>query len=379
MSSDELDAKIAELESSVHAALNAPGADWKEIWNRVREINADFKGTRYPSSQDYKAARHRVERVVADLKSQREEANRAKERNQKEWIRRNDRSAELKQKIVGLAELSWPHPDGFQEFLATISGAKILAEVVVLMIDVTVWALSLGLLKPSQVDDRKERLTQSSHNLRKAWAYFTQHKTEMSFEDKQAVFELLSGVQEEIDKEWTAYKEEKRENYERREQQFEERREKKRRLIREAGNLSKNPDGQSASARAKELSAEWKTIGFAGRDHDEALWTEFREALDSYFVEARANRAERLQAALERKRERATWLRESLAHDNRVLEESEEKLENVHDGRRADEIREHLNGKIESLREKIRGKEESLEEVEAAIEDIERTLSGLDR
>ena len=40
---------------------------------------------------------------------------------------------------------------------------------------------------------------------------------------------------------------------------------------------------QAATKKVVELQATWKATGFAGKEHNEALWSQFREAADVFF------------------------------------------------------------------------------------------------
>jgi len=54
-------------------------------------------------------------------------------------------------------------------------------------------------------------------------------------------------------------------------------------LVAKAEELSAGTDFAATSAALKALQAEWKTIGTAGREQDEALWTKFRAANNAFF------------------------------------------------------------------------------------------------
>jgi len=58
---------------------------------------------------------------------------------------------------------------------------------------------------------------------------------------------------------------------------------KKEELIARAEELSASDDWNATSNALKALQAEWKTVGTAGRQADEALWTKFRAANQAFF------------------------------------------------------------------------------------------------
>jgi len=60
----------------------------------------------------------------------------------------------------------------------------------------------------------------------------------------------------------------------------------------------------STADRMKEMSSEWKSIGFCGRDSEDALWQAFRNAQDSYWAGKKASSSQKRQEAIARRRER---------------------------------------------------------------------------
>lgn len=70
-------------------------------------------------------------------------------------------------------------------------------------------------------------------------------------------------------------------------------REAKERLIKRAEELSTSTDWKETTAAMRELMAEWKAAGRAGRDAEEALWTRFRAAQDAFFARRAETFAER--------------------------------------------------------------------------------------
>jgi chromosome segregation ATPase len=77
----ELNQRIADLPEQV-AAAERDELRWNHVWNSVKETQASFKGTRYPTRQDKDDAWRRVQDVVADLKLR-----------QSEWRSRAERRA----------------------------------------------------------------------------------------------------------------------------------------------------------------------------------------------------------------------------------------------------------------------------------------------
>lgn len=84
--------------------------------------------------------------------------------------------------------------------------------------------------------------------------------------------------------------------YERRSAHFEKQaadrhsnRSRKEALCSRAESLAGSTDWKGASEALRALQAEWKMIGPAGRDHDDALWSRFRTAQDRYFSRRQAH------------------------------------------------------------------------------------------
>jgi hypothetical protein len=79
----------------------------------------------------------------------------------------------------------------------------------------------------------------------------------------------------------------------------------KERLIARAEELSGSSDWKETTAAMRELMAEWKAAGRAGRDVEDALWARFRAAQDAFFARRSETFAERdaEQLANQRKKE----------------------------------------------------------------------------
>ena len=71
--------------------------------------------------------------------------------------------------------------------------------------------------------------------------------------------------------------------YEQRSSKYTENQQTKEALIAKAEELSTSDDWNATANALKALQAEWKTIGTAGREADEALWTKFRAANQAFF------------------------------------------------------------------------------------------------
>ena len=135
----------------------------------------------------------------------------------------------------------------------------------------------------------------------------------------------------------------------------------KERLCSTAESLGHSSDARSAIEQIKRLQSEWKSIGPVPKDQADDLWQRFREACDQVFEHARHESAKKqeewrtkMQDALERKRDQAERLRESIAHDESNIERWHDTIYNLHDGGRADEIRDSLESTISDVEGNVR-------------------------
>lgn len=66
----------------------------------------------------------------------------------------------------------------------------------------------------------------------------------------------------------------------------------KQQLIDTAKALTDQPAAENVAAQLKVLQQQWKQLGFAGRQHDQTLWQQFRTVCDGWFQQQQAQRAE---------------------------------------------------------------------------------------
>ena len=148
----------------------------------------------------------------------------------------------------------------------------------------------------------------------------------------------------------------------------------KERVIDEVESLYHSSDYRAAKDRVKELQAGWRDLGRASREDEDDLWERFRAACDRVFEAAAEDRERRLQEVLDRKREQAASLEESIAHDEGLIDHWEDVINGLGDGGRADEIRASMEEKIDSVGDKVRSKKDRIEELHEAIRDIESKM-----
>lgn len=71
--------------------------------------------------------------------------------------------------------------------------------------------------------------------------------------------------------------------YERRGAYYEENKAKKEALVTQAEDIAESTDWKTTAEALRRLMEEWKTLGSAGREHDDPLWTRFRGAQQKFY------------------------------------------------------------------------------------------------
>lgn len=176
-----------------------------------------------------------------------------------------------------------------------------------------------------------------------------------------------------------------------------------------AESLVLSNDLKSAREEIKSLQAKWKEIGHVPREFSDSLFQRFRKACDEVFEHSRREYERKheeweskqkewkrkheewerkheewerkqdewrknLREVIERKQQQINNLRESIEHDEGLIERWKDIIANLYDGRRADEIRDSLEGKISDVEDKIQSKENRISELKEAIRDMESKL-----
>lgn len=367
MNPDELDSAIASLGQRVTAIFGKKdGLFWKEAWADVRNIGSDFKETRYPTGHAHQAAWAKFQQIVDGMKAQREQHN-----NQN--AQRAEASTSVRREIDSLARMADPSAGAFEDFLLTISGIKP-------MLDIGRGTLeSVGMLKSKEwFQERRDELEKLSQALKRAWEFFENKKERLLPSDRAACFEMLKKISDHIQCEWTKWKEisastrqAKAAQYQSREAEFERKRSLKRRLIGEMRAL--DPSEKSAANEAKALAARWKQVGFAGRDHEDGLWADFKAANDSFWNRRREDAAGRLSSAIEKTRDFRSNLVESVERNCANLE----RFRSQRDSARSDSYRDKMEAIIADIEAKLESKSEKLREVNSSIEEMERRRNDM--
>jgi hypothetical protein len=155
-------------------------------------------------------------------------------------------------------------------------------------------------------------------------------------------------------------------------------------LVARAEEHSKSTQWKATVQAIKELQAEWRTVGPAPSNKAESVWRRFRAAIDLFFERQAAYFAQRNQDsdkrqdqmldALERKREQANRVRESIDRDEDNLKRWRATLADLQPGERGDELRASHDTKIADVEAKLPAKRQRLDELEEAIKEIAAKL-----
>jgi hypothetical protein len=162
-------------------------------------------------------------------------------------------------------------------------------------------------------------------------------------------------------------------------------------LLRRAEQIRNSTNWSDTTAELNELLDEWKTIGPVAREHSNKIWEDFLAARKHFFARKDANRDQRKQHFENTKATRIVQAKEMVAKMLTDIKEEEEKLvdfrvalENITPGKKADELKKHLEQlladgvqKIKRLKEKYDAiqNEYGKEEVAPATEQAEATAS----
>ncbi|SDQ07498.1 DUF349 domain-containing protein [Actinopolyspora saharensis] len=141
--------------------------------------------------------------------------------------------------------------------------------------------------------------------------------------------------------------------------------ERKQELVNEAESLTESTDWGPTADRYKQLMAEWKSVGRAPRDSDEALWKRFRAAQDRFFARRSEAFAERDAEFAENARLKEELLTEAERIDpDADLSAAQSQLQRIQ--RRWDEIgkvpRERmreLEGRLRAVNDRVRSAEQA--------------------
>jgi hypothetical protein len=105
--------------------------------------------------------------------------------------------------------------------------------------------------------------------------------------------------------------ERRKQHFEKRDREQEENRNRKEKICREAESLSYSKDWKLAHETFKQLTDQWKKLGFAGKDYEEELWQRFRNAKNKFYERQSELYKQNLQ-----QKERLCTIAQSLTYDS---------------------------------------------------------------
>lgn len=188
MSDDrEVNSNISRLELMIPRLFDFGKPDWKAIWNQIRITGQSFKGSKFPSKEERESAWNKFQHLVNKVKVKQAE-------NQKDYERKNDESARLREMILSQARSACPYDSGLADVILTIAtgGTNLLLNAIM-----------------GPFDEEKQMLKSCSEQLQKGWALLRDNKERMLGKDKEIAFEALNETKELLDRKWAAYKAER--------------------------------------------------------------------------------------------------------------------------------------------------------------------------
>ncbi len=145
----------------------------------------------------------------------------------------------------------------------------------------------------------------------------------------------------------------------------------KKEIFDRAEELKYSNQWSDATIEMMELLEEWKKIGPIPRSYGDKMWEDFNAARKFFFARKDANREQRKQYAESQKAARAQHARDIIHNLKADLKEEEEKLidfnnaiENITPGKKADELRRHLEKLVAESTQKIKKLKEKNEQAE---------------
>lgn len=149
-------------------------------------------------------------------------------------------------------------------------------------------------------------------------------------------------------------------------------------LIKRAEALQNSTRWHEATEELNELMDEWKKTGPVPREHSKKMWDQFLAARKTFFERKDSNREYRKQKAERKTNERKFQLTTFLKNLEAELKEEQEKLEdfknglqNITPGRKAEELRNHLEDLIKQTERIITSKQGKIETTKKQIEESE--------
>lgn len=114
----------------------------------------------------------------------------------------------------------------------------------------------------------------------------------------------------------------------------------------------------------KDLGVEWKKIGSCGKEHEDAIWKEFRSIMDAYFDGLKQWNEQRHQQWRQRMQDARARKLELIQNQKRQIQRMKDEMVGLL-GQRA----------IDDMQDRIDEKEEFIAQLEEEVADIDKTLS----
>ncbi|MCI0561852.1 MAG: hypothetical protein MN733_25480 [Nitrososphaera sp.] len=180
----EVNRNISTLEAMVPGIFDFGKPDWKAIWNQIRVTGQSFKDSRFPSKEEHESAWNKFQSLVNKVKAKQAES-------QKEWERKKDESARLREIILSQARSARPYDSGLADVILTIAtgGVNLLLNAIM-----------------GPFDEEKQMLTSCGEQLKKGWGMLHDNKERMLGKDKGIAFDALNETKELLDRRWETYK-----------------------------------------------------------------------------------------------------------------------------------------------------------------------------
>ena len=154
---------------------------------------------------------------------------------------------------------------------------------------------------------------------------------------------------------------------------------KKETIVNRALSLKDSSDWRAATDEFLELMESWKKTGPAPRQKNEELWELFINAKKTFFERKDADRERRKKAAIayadKRKEQQVEFLKqlkEELADEEAKQIEFSASLQNLEDGPKKEQLKEHLTNLIEEVKRLIEKKKQLIAKTEQEQQAAER-------
>jgi vacuolar-type H+-ATPase subunit H len=194
---------INQLESMLPSDFScfSQKADLKNVWRKIKEVNNQFKGVKFPTKEERESNWERFQALVDKTKD-------LQEREREDWDERKRKSKELRDEIISQAHAARPSSGFADALLALLTGgvSMILSSII------------------GPFDERKYELQSCSKALKEGWRMLGEYKHDMLGKDKQEAFNALNNAKELLEDAWEEYKREREEVFEEYKRDREERR-----------------------------------------------------------------------------------------------------------------------------------------------------------